>query len=202
MADAPATDRDDIIVVTGLPRSGTSLMMQILEAGGIPVLTDGRRTPDPSNPRGYFEDERVKRLITADASWLDEARGRAVKIIVQLLPFLPIGPRYRVLLMQRDMAEILRSQSAMLAALGVASASDHATLAGAFERHLSAAGEFLRRHPDTTTETINHRDLITSPRPVLDRIARALDRPDLDRDAMLRTIDPQLYRSRSDPTTP
>jgi hypothetical protein len=84
MADVPATDMDDIIVVTGLPRSGTSLMMQILEAGGIPALTDKRRPPDASNPRGYYEDDRVKRLIAADASWLDEARPASKRVLARL----------------------------------------------------------------------------------------------------------------------
>ncbi len=112
-----------ITVVSGLPRSGTSLMMQMLVAGGLPALTDAVRSPDESNPRGYFEFEPVKRLRT-DASWLEQARGRAVKIIHLLLRELPTDGRfqYRVLFLRRPLEEVIASQSAMLARAGKASA--------------------------------------------------------------------------------
>ena len=106
-----------IVVVSGLPRSGTSLMMQMLEAGGVPLLTDGLRVPDPDNPRGYFEFEPVKNLPN-DTSWLAQARGRAVKIISQLLQNLPEGFDYRVVFMERHPAEVIDSQDKMLERLG------------------------------------------------------------------------------------
>ncbi|MEW6266946.1 MAG: sulfotransferase family protein [Thermodesulfobacteriota bacterium] len=102
-----------IVVVSGLPRSGTSLIMQMLRAGGLEVLTDGVRPADEDNPRGYFEFEPVKRL-EQDASWLPSARGKAVKIIAQLLPFLPAGLEYRVIFMERNLDEVIRSQNKML----------------------------------------------------------------------------------------
>ena len=172
-------------------------MMQVLSAGGVPVLTDGRRPADAANPRGYFEYEKVKRL-TADNTWLAEARGRAVKVIAQLLPFLPPGPRYRVLFLRREMTEVIRSQAAMLQGLGAPAVGDPGALAAAFERHLAAAEEFLRRQPRTTTETVEYRDLVTDPGPVITRVVGFLDRTDLDRQAMIGAVDPQLYRSRSD----
>src|SRR5262245_20267166 len=108
---------NEIIVVSGLPRSGTSLMMQMLDRGGIPAVTDRLRAADEDNPRGYYEFEAVKRT-KQDASWLPAARGRAVKLVSSLLYDLPNSEAYRVLFMQRDMDEVLESQEKMLARLG------------------------------------------------------------------------------------
>jgi hypothetical protein len=102
-----------IVVVTGLPRAGTSMIMQMLIAGGLPVFSDGIRQADVSNPKGYWEDERVKRL-KEDSSWIGEACGKAIKIVVPLIPFLPKGPRYLVISIERDIDHILASQTEML----------------------------------------------------------------------------------------
>src|SRR5947209_18564630 len=107
----------EIVIVSGLPRSGTSLMMQMLEAGGLEVVTDGIRAADTDNPRGYYEFERVKKIKT-DAAWLPGARGKAVKMVSQLLYDLPAGEAYRILFMDRDLDEVLASQEKMLARLG------------------------------------------------------------------------------------
>ena len=107
----------EIIIVSGLPRSGTSLMMQMLASGGIEVLTDNLRTADADNPRGYYEFEKVKQ-IERDSSWLPQARGKAVKMVSQLLYHLPAGERYRVLFLERDLGEVLLSQEKMLRRLG------------------------------------------------------------------------------------
>src|SRR5512134_4034770 len=106
-----------ITVVTGLPRAGTSLVMQMLVAGGVPILVDGARPADADNPRGYLEFAPVKRL-REDASWLPRARGRAVKVVVPLVCDLPPSERYRVLLVERDVREVLASQRTMLAGRG------------------------------------------------------------------------------------
>ena len=106
-----------ITVVSGLPRSGTSLMMQMLEAGGMETVTDGQRAPDADNPKGYYELERVKRL-KEDHAWLAEAEGKALKVVSMLLYDLPADFRYRVLFMERDLDEILSSQRTMLARRG------------------------------------------------------------------------------------
>src|SRR5262245_57688671 len=107
----------DIIVVSGLPRSGTSLMMQMLDNGGIAVVTDNFRTADTDNPRGYYEYEKVKK-IKQDASWLPGTRGKAFKMVSQLLYDLPPEEQYRILFMERDLEEMLLSQEKMLERLG------------------------------------------------------------------------------------
>lgn len=104
---------DEIVVVSGLPRSGTSMLMGMLAAGGMPLLIDAQRAADAHNPRGYFEYAPVKRL-REDATWLPLARGRAVKVISFLLPHLPAGERYRILYLERDLPQVLASQAAML----------------------------------------------------------------------------------------
>lgn len=106
-------DNHPIIIVTGLPRSGTSLMMQLLQAGGMQILTDGVRHPDEHNPKGYFEFEKVKRLAF-DVSWLKEATGKAVKIVAPLLQYLPMHYTYKIIYMHRDISEILASQQKMI----------------------------------------------------------------------------------------
>jgi predicted AlkP superfamily phosphohydrolase/phosphomutase/tetratricopeptide (TPR) repeat protein len=108
-----ATSDSDIVVVSGLPRSGTSMMMQMIEAGGIEVLTDGQRTADSNNPKGYYEDERIKKLAQ-DNSWVGDGQGKCMKVIAQLLKQLPKKYNYKVVFMKRDMGEVLRSQQIML----------------------------------------------------------------------------------------
>src|SRR5262249_24135332 len=107
----------EVIIVSGLPRSGTSLMMQMLDNGGVPVVTDNIRTADTDNPRGYYEFERVKK-IKQEAAWLPETRGKAVKMVPQLLYDLPPTERYRIIFMERDLDEVLTSQEKMLERLG------------------------------------------------------------------------------------
>jgi hypothetical protein len=191
----PASAKEPIVIVSGLPRTGTSLMMQLLHAGGVPVLSDSHRAPDVSNPRGYFEYEKVKSL-PADSSWLAEACGKALKVIAQLVPFLPRGFEYQVIFMQRDMDEVIQSQSTMIEKLGKLPAADPHVLALAFERNLGAAREFISHQPQTTTEYVDYHELVTSPDTLIERLIRFLRRPDLDRRAMIDAVDMQLYRSR------
>src|SRR2546430_7498795 len=107
----------EIIIVSGLPRSGTSLMMQMLENGGVPVVTDHIRSADTDNPRGYYEFEQVKKIKT-DTSWLPGTRGKAFKMVSQLLYDLPPSEKYMILFMERDWDEMLLSQEKMLQRLG------------------------------------------------------------------------------------
>jgi hypothetical protein len=189
----PPTGADCIIIVSGLPRSGTSLVMQMLAAGGVPPLTDQKRGPDENNPRGYFEYEAVKQLQSG-APWLDEARGHAVKIIHLLLRHLPLsGHDYRVILVQRALAEVLASQRAMLARAGKVAAAD-AALEQMFSKQLAAAEQWLSEHKIPYI-VVQHRQLLNEPRAVADEIAKFLGR-DLDLDAMCAAVDPLLYRER------
>ena len=186
---------DFITVVSGLPRSGTSLMMQMLKAGGIPPLTDNLRAPDENNPRGYFEFEPVKRL-RADQSWIDQARGRAVKIIHLLVRELPIDGRfqYRVILMKRPMEEILASQRVMLEREGKTSA-DSTLLAKTFQDQLWQVEEWLRVQPHLAVLPVNYHDLLENTATTADKIDNFLG-SGLDVEAMARAIDPALYRQR------
>src|SRR5438046_706249 len=154
---------DFITVVSGLPRSGTSLMMQMLKTGGIPPLTDNLRAPDENNPRGYFEFEPVKRL-RLDNSWLDQARGRAVKIIHLLLRELPTDGRftYRILLMRRPMDAIIASQGAMLGRQGK-KAGTAAALKPIYDAQLGDVQNWLSKHDCFSWMNVNYDDVLSRP---------------------------------------
>ena len=185
---------DFITIVSGLPRSGTSLMMQMLTAGGIPPVTDSTRAADESNPRGYFELEAVKRL-RSDQSWLEQARGGAVKIIHLLLRELPIDGRfeYRVLFMLRPIEEVLASQRAMLVRQGKQPAS--ASLAGVYQSQLAQAQEWMRARPCFSFLTLDYHRVVQHPEASAQAIAEFLQR-DLDVKAMAASVDPSLWRER------
>ncbi len=187
--------RDFITVVSGLPRSGTSLMMQMLVAGGLPPLTDDLRAPDESNPRGYFEFEPVKRL-RSDKLWLDQARGRVVKIIHLLLRELPTDGRfqYRIILMKRPMEEILASQRVMLERQGKTSA-DEAMLAKVYASQLAQIEEWLATQPTCRFLGIEHGRVLREPLGAAKEINGFLEQ-DMDLNAMAAVVDPALYRQR------
>lgn len=182
-----------ITIVTGLPRSGTSLMMQMLEAAGIPILTDSVRAADESNPRGYYEFEKVKSL-QKDQSWIQEADGKAVKIIVQLLPFLPGNRDYRFILMNRPIAEVIQSQHKMLERLGRTGAS--IPLEGIFAQQLSRAEQWLSGQSEVFE--IDFHALLKEPQEQASRIASFLKMPE-STIAMSQVIDPTLWRERTVP---
>ncbi|HCL28864.1 MAG TPA: sulfotransferase family protein, partial [Candidatus Latescibacteria bacterium] len=132
-----------MILVSGLPRSGTSMIMQMLEAGGVEILCDGERAADEDNPKGYYELEAVKGTKD-DPSWLDGARGKAVKLISQLLYDLPEGTPCKVIFLRREMGEILASQRKMLERRGGGGAEggggsdvEDAEMSRIFETHLT-----------------------------------------------------------------
>jgi hypothetical protein len=187
-----------ITVVSGLPRSGTSLMMQALAAGGLPSMTDEQRAPDASNPRGYLELEAVKRLKT-DRSWLPQARGHAVKIIHLLLPELEAmvdQHEFRVLLMKRPVEEVLASQSAMLTRLGRPAAALPASQLGAlFAEQMKRTESWLAGRPEIRVCAVSYPELVANPEAEMRRINAFLDGK-LDEAAMARAVDPSLYRER------
>jgi hypothetical protein len=186
-----------LIIVTGLPRSGTSMLMQMIEAGGVQVLSDGLRSPDANNPRGYYELERVKRLHReADTSWLASGQGKAVKIISYLLPHLPEHYSYRVIFMQRPLREIVASQDRMLDNLAQERGSlDEDRLLEAYDVHLATVRSFLSSRSCFATLDVQYRDALAEPAREAVRIASFLGR-DLDTANMQRAVEPQLYRSR------
>ncbi|MEX2093338.1 MAG: alkaline phosphatase family protein [Pirellulales bacterium] len=191
-----APDSDGIItVVSGLPRSGTSMVMQMLAAGGLDILADDRREADESNPRGYFEYERVKNLRN-DSAWLGEARGKAVKIITQLLPALPMKYRYRILYIERDLDEVLASQRRMLARDGQAAAriSDD-QLRRTFSAQSSRIRRWLARQANVELLAINYKQIVTNPLESAATMAGLVD-AGLDTAKMAAAVDPALYRAR------
>src|SRR5215211_3521881 len=131
-----------LTIVSGLPRSGTSMMMRMLETGGLPVLTDHVRTPDDDNPNGYYEFEAVKQT-KEDDSWLEGTEGKAVKMVYRLLYDLPADHSYRVLFMRRKLEEVLASQRVMLERHGVASL----TLSALFRAEMDSFYKWVRQQP-------------------------------------------------------
>lgn len=187
----------ELVVVSGLPRSGTSMMMKMLEAGGIPPLQDNVRTADEDNPKGYYEFERVKKL-PVDTAWMPEAIGKAVKIIALLLTKLPLkGYRYKVLFMRRDIEEIMKSQKQMLIRRGESTdkISDEEMIT-TYNRHLSEVLNFLEAHSCFTVFFVNYNDLMRDPSDWVPRIAAFLGK-EMDTEAMKAVVDPKLYRNRS-----
>ncbi len=184
-----------ITIVSGLPRSGTSLMMQMLEAGGLPVLTDGVRKPDADNPRGYYELAKAKRLRT-DSSWLQEAEGKVLKLIYLLLYELPPGRQYRVVFMEREIDEIIASQNAMLARLGKQGGSlSDADLKKTFLDHLMKVKAWLAGRPGFSVLYVSYNQVVSARESVIDSL-RAFLGGDLDAARMAAAIAPGLYRQR------
>ena len=187
-----------IAVVSGLPRSGTSMAMKMLEAGGLEVVTDGLRIADQDNPKGYYEDERVKDLAKSpNRAWLREARGKAVKIISFLLKNLPADNNYKIIFMQRSLEEILASQAKMLSNLGEDNESEDERMEEIYTEHLRHVKFMLsyRRHFDTLV--VGHRHTVAAPEAVARGIADFLG-GGLDVEAMAAVVDPSLYRNRSE----
>jgi len=187
-----------IVVVSGLPRSGTSMMMRMLAAGGVPTVVDGQRVADISNPNGYFEFEPVKGLDKdGDLSWLPGARGKAVKIISFLLTYLPESYDYRVLFMHRDLGEVLASQRKMLVERGEAEAlADEASTRQLYTAHLAQVDRFLAGRDCFRSLAVQYGQAVADPAATAARVADFLDRP-LDRTAMVQAVDGALYRNRA-----
>ena len=185
-----------IVVVSGLPRSGTSMTMKMLEAGGLTVVTDGLRTADEDNPKGYYEDERVKRLHQEeDKAWLREARGKVVKIISFLLKSLPAEHNYQVILMHRNLREIVASQNKMLGRLGKPNELPDDAAVQLLASQVKDAAFFLQR-PHFEVLELQYSETLENARPQAERIAQFLGRP-LDVEKMAAVVDRQLYRNRA-----
>lgn len=192
-----STPKEPIVIVSGLPRSGTSMMMKMLEAGGIPPLTDKIREADNDNPKGYFEFERVKQLDKGDVAWLPEARGKVVKIISALLKHLPADHEYRIIFMRRNMPEILASQRKMLIRRGEnADDMDDAKMAALFEKHLQSTIQWVENQPNISLLYVHYSDMLSDPIPQIKRVNEFLNGR-LNEDAMANVVDPNLYRNRA-----
>ncbi len=185
----------NITIVSGLPRSGTSMMMKMLEAGGISPLTDKIRTADEDNPKGYYEFERVKKLREGDTQWLPEAEGKVVKIIAALLTYLPPDYEYKVIFMRRNMEEILASQAKMLKHRGKEQEVDNEKLAELFAKHIPEVKAWMASRPNLAYIEVDYNDMLEDPAPHVQTINEFLG-GELDQEKMMGVVDPDLYRQR------
>lgn len=184
-----------ITVVSGLPRSGTSLMMQMLVAGGLSALSDGERKADTDNPKGYLEWERVKRL-PKEPGLIAEAEGKVVKVISQLILSLPEGHEYRVVFMQRPLPEVMKSQDEMLKRRGTHEpGANNSAIEQMFQRHLIEVNKWLAVKANTKVLRVHYHRVLREPQAVAEEVAAFLGVP-LDLPAMVGQVDGSLYRNR------
>lgn len=195
-ASNPSLPAGTVVVVSGLPRSGTSMMMKMLEAGGLQVVSDGLRTADTDNPEGYYEFERVKQLDKGDTAWLAEAEGKVVKVISALLEHLPPDYQYRVIFMNRRMEEVLASQRKMLAHRGEATEISDEKLAELLEKHVRKVKAWVTAQPHFRLIDLDYNRMLAEPQPFAQQINRFVDGI-LDEEAMAAVVDPALYRNRA-----
>lgn len=184
-----------ITIVSGLPRSGTSMMMQIIEAGGIPALTDNIRRKDEDNPRGYYEFEPVKKT-KHDPSWVPAARGKAVKMVYSLIYDLPLDFEYRIVFIARDLSEVITSQKKMLQRLGRTGAQvDDVRMAELFKIQLVKFNHWVLTKNCFSMLTVHYIDMIASPRSQAVKINEFLG-GGLNVEAMVGAVEPHLYRNK------
>ncbi len=170
--------------------------MQMIQAGGVPALTDSLRTADEDNPRGYLEFERVKQLKT-DKAWLDGAQGMVVKIIHLLLMELPCDREYRVIFMRRDLNEVVRSQAKMLERSGrKGAAMPPEKLIEIFRAQVRTVIEWLASKPNFKTLEVDYAAVLSDPAREVNTVNSFLGGV-LDESPMLRCVDPTLYRNKT-----
>jgi hypothetical protein len=188
----------NITIVSGLPRSGTSMMMRMLSAGGVEILTDGIRQKDEDNPHGYLEFEKAKE-IRDDASWLADTPGKAFKMVSLLLYNLPPSYHYKIIFMKRNIREMIASQKKMLlrSGKGMAIEGDDETET-LYVRHLAEVGEWLCRQPNCDVLFVQYSDVIGNPEEAA-RILNEFMGGELNTAAMASAVDQGLYRNRSAP---
>ena len=186
-----------IVVVSGLPRSGTSLMMMMLNATGIPPMQDNIREADADNPKGYYEYERVKKMPEGDTGWVKNAKGKAVKVITALLEHLPSKYKYDVIMMRREMDEILASQRKMLERRGEdPNKVSDAEMSELFGKHFEKVLAWVKKQKNIRFVEISYNTLLEDPQGEIERVNQFLG-GSLNTEAMLGQIDPKLYRQRA-----
>jgi hypothetical protein len=189
--------KDAIVIVSGLPRSGTSMMMRMLDAGGMEIVTDNIRSADDDNPRGYYEFERAKK-IKEDTAWLADCHGKVVKMITALLYDLPLNGhhRYKVIFMLREMKEVLASQKKMLERRGQSGAGlSDAQMIANFESHLGKIRAWLKGRKEFEVVYIDYGDVIANPRKNAEKVNAFLGNG-LDVVKMVGAVEESLYRQR------
>jgi len=183
-----------LTVVSGLPRSGTSMMMRLLELGGMPVLTDEQRVADDDNPNGYYEFEAVKQTAE-DSSWLQGSEGSAVKMVYRLLYDLPQDRNYRVLFMRRNLDEVLASQQVMLNRHGAADKVSDAQMMKLFRAEIDSFYKWVEGKSHIDLIDVDYNAMLADPSKELMKVNSFLGKS-LDVDKMLAGVDSSLYRNR------
>ena len=189
-------EKQPVIVVSGLPRSGTSMMMRMLAEGGLPIITDELRRADEDNPNGYFELEVVRQLREGESTWLRGANGKGVKVISSLLEFLPQNYQYKIIFMERDTRETLASQKKMLEHRGETARISDEEMEQQFHHHLTTIKPWLVRQPNMDVLYVKYNALLAEPERFCEQIASFLELP-LDQTRMLLVPNTQLYRNRT-----
>lgn len=189
-------NKDYVIVVSGLPRSGTSMMMKMLEAGGLPILTDNLREADANNPKGYYEFERVKELPNGDFGWIPAAGGKVVKIVTGLIMNLPLDAGFKVIFMQRAMKEVLSSQKKMLGRLGKEDDKvEDEKMKKIYQEHLKQVNAWIAKQPNIEVLYVNYNTMLDNPLGSLQKVNEFLG-GGLDVKVMAGVVDKELYRER------
>jgi len=170
-------------------------MMRMLAEGGIPVITDELRRPDSDNPKGYFEFETVRQMSDGNVAWLEDAEGKAVKVISALLEHLPSNHSYKIIFLERDVQEILASQRKMLMNRHEKEMGNEAEIEAQIQKHLSAMKPWLVRQPNMEVLYVNYNALLTKPGPLCEQITEFLEVP-LNQTRMLAVPDRHLWRNR------
>lgn len=188
---------EPVVVVSGLPRSGTSMLMKMLAAGGMPILTDHERRADEDNPEGYFEHTRVKDLAAdPDKSWLREARGKALKVISHLIKELPADNYYRVILVRRDLQEVLASQNIMLVRRQQPNPIADAEAVELYRKHLHSTVLHIEGRKNMELLRVNYHEVVHDPLACAQQIHRFVGH-ELDTASMAAVVNERLYRNRN-----
>jgi len=186
----------EILVVSGLPRSGTSMMMKMIEAGGVSVMIDNIRVADSDNPKGYYELERIKQMDKGDKEFIADAQGKVVKVISALLAHLSPNYQYRVVFMNRRIEEVMKSQGRMLVNRGEDKDKlDDETLKGLLKKHASDVKKWVADQPNFTMLEVDYNDMVKAPLDYIPAINKFVGGK-LDEQAMVSIVDPELYRNR------
>ena len=186
---------EPIYIVSGLPRSGTSMMMQMLIEGGLKPYTDNKRAADENNPKGYFEHEAVKNLA-GNKKWLKDLKNKLVKIISHQLFYLPSKYNYKIIFMHRDIKEIILSQTKMLKKSNKKAAEAYPySLEIQYKKNLSQVMEWANDNYNVSMIVIEYKDTIDSPEIVAGKINEFSDNK-LDKNKMFKVVDKNLYRSK------
>ena len=179
-----------VIIVSGLPRSGTSLMMQMLQAGGISIIYDNKRPADEHNPYGYYELEKVKRL-EQDNSWIEKCTGKALKILYHLLKYLPETTHYKIIFMQRNLKDVVISQDKMLESYSKAVLSDNAKVMTLFEEERKQIISWIENKSNMDVLYIEFSDVLADQKKVVLQLSDFLG-SNLELQSMQAVINPAI----------